>query len=961
MKRLHRPTSIRGKLALWLLAALALLSFISAHIGYRQYKAQRLALMRVQRQERESSAKLIAASLDSLVGDAIRSQKVAGRFLVQSNLAPGSSRRCLIATCRAHPSYISASYISLRGEVMASSDSELVGTNLSLLEDVESVLSGKAWTVSGAHRSSSKPRRFAISSAVYRHGYLAGVIRTEIRADSLGRILPPDMGQGTTALIIDRRGREVCLRAAAGLRIPREVITRADFVRKAVTRRVAGSGALSIRSGGPWVGCAAPTSVANWTVIAIQSTGHLLQEPLANFARGLYLSLGLTLAFLLLFWWRCGVWLGENMRRLTHGAAALAVGDLRKRIHVHTNDELEELASAFNRMAENLLAHERQIESKSAALKGLLDVAQVVSSSLDLEIVASAVSHAVNRRFGASAAALYLTCREDPEPELLVYNRYDEHSPEAPPEEWRRMARRARKENGPQTATEDEDIYSASRRILIGVPLVAGDEPTGVLVGGFPRDELADEDSLQERMDLLRVFASHAAAALRNAQTYAFTRDYSDNLATLLDELSALRYVTEAISSSLDLQEVLQTLARLTCDVVRAQACAIMMMDPTGVLTASESFNLSQEMRKRCQCRIGEPVSGVTAVERSPVAVRDIAERYPDLELAKAAASEGLHGCLSVPLITNKEVIGTIDVWMSQPCDFSPYQVDLLSSIAVHAAIVIQNARSFGKEYRIAETLQSVITGSMPSSVGGLKLGCKYAPALDEARVGGDFYDLIPLPGDKLGIVIADVSGKGLGAAMHTAMCKFMLRGFAYHLPDSPAKALGMVNDALRDYAGSRFFVTVFYGVIDPATGVLTYANAGHPPPIWVSEDGMRQTLLYQTGVPVGLDAGTRYEERSARLSDGDALVLYTDGLVDVRRGEDTLGIEGLQEILFAAKEQDPQAMVERLYTEALLYAKDGVQDDTVVVALRAVELGLAYRVESQPREKIVSKAVNET
>ncbi|MDO8683203.1 MAG: SpoIIE family protein phosphatase, partial [Armatimonadota bacterium] len=526
----------------------------------------------------------------------------------------------------------------------------------------------------------------------------------------------------------------------------------------------------------------------------------------------------------------------------------------------------------------------------------------------------------------------------------------------SPPEEWHKIAWTTHRIRALHSAPRQADDSSSDAGLVIGSPLIAGDRSVGVLVVRFAEEDFAEDDSQWQLFELLRAFGSYAAVALQNARSFARTEDYSRSLAAWLDELSALRYVTEAITASLDLREILQTLARLSCDVMKAHACAIMMMDNSGQLTISEAHNISSQVWDLCACRIGEPVSGIAAAEKRPIPCRDMPADYPDLKIARYARDHGLHGFLSVPLISGREAIGTIDVWMEEPCDFTAYQMDLLSSIAAHAAMAIQNARLFGKEYRIAETLQSVILGGIPENHAGLELGCKYAPALDEARVGGDFYDFVPLPGGKLGVVIADVSGKGLEAAMHTAMCKYMLRGFAYHMPDSPGRVLEMVNDALCGYSSFRFYVTMLYCVIDPAVGSLKCANAGHPPAILISDSGQRQVLLYQTGMPVGFETGKSYQEKTVRLSVEDMLILYTDGLIEARRGTETLGIEGLQEMLFsAAEEQDPQALVERIYSETLQYAKDGVRDDMAIVAVRVDEgferVERVERVEVQGRD----------
>ena len=940
MKRLLRPSSIRSKLTLYLLAVFLVLSALhwrTYHVAYRS--RQRLALAATQQDNRDA-ARLTALAMESLTLGAARVQMAASQFVAGRPGRRSSANVYLSAICRADRNCLSWSFLSPFGKVLSGSDPKSIGVDLSSREDVRLAARGRALVVSDVYRAEHGLRCFAVDSTVVRGGKLRGIMRTEIGAEALSKLLPPKRIEGTLVAALDHHGSEIYQSGSSRFGVTASDLRRMPFVEKAILSRTAAAAEFKTSRGSRCVAWAVPVRGSDWVVVAARPVEDGMAAVGAYFTKGFAASLLYTAVLLVVFWWGCGIWLTGNLRRLARGAAAIAVGDLGKRIHVNTGDELETLATAFNSMAESLQVHERQIQGKSAALEGLLDVSRVVTSSLDLDTVVEAISQAANRRFGAEAAAVYIYDEQRNVLEPLAYHCYGVDQSEGPPADWESMAQRAHNRGQLEMA---EFATREAGDMVAATPLVASDRPSGVLIVLLPGFETRDDDSKSGMLDLLRAFGSHAAVALQNAKAYARAEDYSRSLAAWLDELSALRYVTEAITASLDLNEVLRTLTRLTCDVMRAQSCGITMMDAGGALAIQEAHGLSAAMWKDCACRIGEPVSGLAAAEKRPVTSADLASDYPHLRMAVRAAREGLHGFLSVPLIFGKEVLGTIDVWMPNPHEFTAYQVDLLSSIAAHAAMVIQNARLFGKEYRIAETLQSVILGNIPDEMNGIELGCKYAPALDEAHVGGDFYDAFTLPGGKLALVVADVSGKGLAAAVHTAMCKYMLRGFAHHLPDSPARVLELLNEAISSFAASRFYVTMFYCVIDPVTGKMTYANAGHPPAVWISDSGLRQVLLYQTGMPIGMDPDVSFKETSIALQAEDRLVLYTDGIMDARQGMETLGIEGLQEILFAASdEHDPKALVELLYTETLRYAEDAVRDDIAIMAVRAYAIGSA-------------------
>jgi serine phosphatase RsbU (regulator of sigma subunit)/HAMP domain-containing protein len=953
VKRLLHPRSIRGKLTLWLLAVFALLSLLHIYTYYAAYGHQRELIMR----NHEQVTQLIGRSIDSELAGMMSAQQAAGQFLLDRHLAPRPAGRYLRMLSSTQSQYVSISFLTPTGVIVASSDPSSVGMDLSPLDDVRPVTSGKPSAISGPHWSVNRERSFALSTAVREDGRLKGIVRTEVRANSLVRHLPSGLGGSIAMTILDQHGTEVYSATPRRMMNAAETVQELPVVRLALERNAAGFASFRTEHDRKrYIASAVPVCFGNWALVATQPADDLLQNARSDFAGSLRISLIVTAALLVFFWWQCGIWLLGNIRRLTRGAAALSVGDLRKRIRVKTGDELESLSVAFNQMAESLEIHARRLAGKSSAMESLLEVAQTVSSSLDPTTVAGSISGALCRHFGAAAVAVYLFDDNRRDLKLFCYESYTDASAPAPPDEWTQLARQAYDRAAPVVAPDrylqpGEEARPSQSSVLVGAPLVAADKTIGSLIGSFAREEFDDSNILQDHVDLLRAFGSHAAVALQNALTYSQAEEYSSSLANWLDELSALRYVTEAITGSLDLKEILQTLSKLSCDVMKARASAILLMDSAGMLSIGESFNLSARMRTLCKCRIDDRLCGVSAAEKRPVSVRDLAEEHPGHQMASQATKEGLSGFLSVPLISGREVIGVISIWMAEPCDFTPYQIDLLSSIAAHAAMVIHNARLFGKEYRIAETLQSVLLGNVPPKANGLELGSKYVPALDEAHVGGDFYDAISLPGGKLGVVIADVSGKGLEAAMHTAMCKYMVRGFAYHLPNSPAEVLRMANDAICGYAESKFFVTMFYCVIDPAAGACVYANAGHPPGILITENGQQQTLLYQTGMPIGLETGRSYKEKTVRLTGDDTLILYTDGFIDARQGDETLGIEGLQGIVFAAAvERDPQTLVERLYTDTLLYAKDGVRDDMAVVAVHSAGIVVEQVVEARRR-----------
>ena len=202
-------------------------------------------------------------------------------------------------------------------------------------------------------------------------------------------------------------------------------------------------------------------------------------------------------------------------------------------------------------------------------------------------------------------------------------------------------------------------------------------------------------------------------------------------------------------------------------------------------------------------------------------------------------------------------------------------------------------AQKMAQELELAGRIQAKF---LPASVPQLA-GWDIAAGLTPARqTSGDFYDFVVFEDGRLGMVVADVADKGTGAALYMALSRTLIRTFALQTPDAPEVALRAANERLLTDAESDQFVTVFYGVLDPTSGVLTYANAGHNPGYILRANGTEPvTALPKTGVPLGILEDMDWQRASVTLNCGDTLVLYTDGvneaqdLVNAEFGDDRL------------------------------------------------------------------------
>jgi len=244
--------------------------------------------------------------------------------------------------------------------------------------------------------------------------------------------------------------------------------------------------------------------------------------------------------------------------------------------------------------------------------------------------------------------------------------------------------------------------------------------------------------------------------------------------------------------------------------------------------------------------------------------------------------------------------------------------------------------RIYERERRIAEVLQTNLLSPVPRRIGDFEFETLYRAASMEARVGGDFYDVFRISEDRIGIVLGDVSGKGLSAAVHVAATKYAIRSRTYE-QDSPARTMEQVNETLFRETEIEGFITIFLGVMDRTTRTLTYANCGHEPIMFWSAAEGKAFLLGPTGPIVGAVSGIHCEEESLSLNFGDELLLATDGLFEIKCDGGFLEVDGLLRIYEELK-RSGAASAEKLVQAVVEYCTGEVRDDVAVLRMTAVE-----------------------
>ncbi len=258
-----------------------------------------------------------------------------------------------------------------------------------------------------------------------------------------------------------------------------------------------------------------------------------------------------------------------------------------------------------------------------------------------------------------------------------------------------------------------------------------------------------------------------------------------------------------------------------------------------------------------------------------------IVSAYGDMENIRTAMNRGAFDFVTKPIdfndleVTIERTLKHLDEWRS-------------ALASRDQLVALQN------ELDVASKIQqSILPDRFPSIVGGEVFGCMHAAR----NVGGDFFDVIRLDGGRIGLAVADVSDKGVPAALFMMSSRTLLKGSAVGVLD-PARVLAEVNDILNETNDESMFVTMFYSVYDPRTRVLTFANGGHNPPLLVHADGESEELRLTGGLALGAVPGFEYAQDNVQLKPGDMVVFFTDGVTEANNEKDEeFGLEAVRNL----------------------------------------------------------------
>lgn len=435
---------------------------------------------------------------------------------------------------------------------------------------------------------------------------------------------------------------------------------------------------------------------------------------------------------------------------------------------------------------------------------------------------------------------------------------------------------------------------------------------------------------------LLRQFGAHVSVAIENARLFEHEREHTSTLETLSE-------IGQEFGAILNLDELLMRIANLARRVIDYRTFGILLVnDRTNELEMKVAMRYGDKVSLP-HVKLGHGIVGYAALHKTAVNVPDVSVDPRYIKVVDETRSE-----LVIPLMLKDRCIGVFDLESPELDAFSKRHIDILTLLASQAAVAIENARLYEtirsngvrleKEIRFAQRVQAALLPvELPKRMRSLDVAARLEPA---RGLGGDFYDFLAPEPNSLVIAVGDVSGKGVPAALYSAFAGELVRSRTFrrrYAPErfTPAGVLMSSNTILHERQLEEYYCTLCYALFDMKRRSVTLANSGLPYPVRCSGGTVSQVEI--PGVPLGLFAGSTYDEISFDLAPGDLFVFCSDGVYDANgaRG-DEFGIERLLAIVTDTWQQPARQIVDAIFSAVHDFRGDTApNDDMTAVAVR--------------------------
>ncbi|MGB2770514.1 MAG: SpoIIE family protein phosphatase [Candidatus Zixiibacteriota bacterium] len=481
----------------------------------------------------------------------------------------------------------------------------------------------------------------------------------------------------------------------------------------------------------------------------------------------------------------------------------------------------------------------------------------------------------------------------------------------------------------PRYCPELEERIGFSINSLICIPLLRRGRLIGVVT---VLNKMNGKEFDQEDLEVFSSLADQIAIALDNSYLFSKLKKKTLETETLLD-------VEKSLSSTLNLNELLELILDSLLKVVRYDAVVIFLIDrEKGEIEHIKARGFAPALEPDLQLKIGEGLAGWAAKTKESLIVPDVKEDSRYIE-AKVETKSGM----VVPIVSQNRIIGVFSLESDEPNAYTHDDLELLEAFASLAAISLERARQheeilkkrkLEEELSIAKRIQQSFLPRAKPRLPGFDISGINIPS---EEVGGDYYDFIPIIENQIGIVIADVSGKGIPAALIMASVR---AGLIAEIRNNYAirSIMAKVNNLLFESTASDIYVTAVYGVLDPKNRIFTFSNAGHNAPILRRADG-EMKYLTEGGMALGMFENSKYEERPLGINPGEIIVFYTDGVTEAKNDkEEEFGTRRLKQVIGDSHQLGASQIQKNIYDAVKKFTGVSHQEDDltmIVVKIR--------------------------
>ncbi|WP_141203135.1 SpoIIE family protein phosphatase [Streptomyces griseorubiginosus] len=478
-----------------------------------------------------------------------------------------------------------------------------------------------------------------------------------------------------------------------------------------------------------------------------------------------------------------------------------------------------------------------------------------------------------------------------------------------------------------RTAQADEDYFECGDGMLLPVswmitPYDVGDGQAGTLV--LLHAQQAPETA--RRPD-----AATVAGPMPELQRLALLAETTTRLTSTLDVEETLRRLTELVVPRLADWVVVDLITERD-EVWRT---AVVHAEGAGLVRHEDLEGPMPPVPAQSQMPLSRALRGVASALAGPRTYQRAPDSGIAVEQRRLFEATGIRSAVIAPIRSTRAVLGALTLGRAKdPVDFSTSDLPLIEDIARRAGLALDNARLYQRQRKVAETMQNHLLPQLPQ-VPGLQMTARYLPAPDASQVGGDWYDAFSLSDGATALAVGDVVGHDLEAAAGMAQLRNMLRAYAWAHKEPPSRIVDRLDEAIMHITDVSMATMIFARIEERDDGhwELGWTNAGHPPPLLISHDGLARFLTDGHGILLGTGVRTPRTDASTVLPPGSTLLLYTDGLIEAPGHTLDAGLNSLSRHAASLAHRPLASLTDQVLRRVRHHRND---DDVALLAVRA-------------------------